>query len=186
MEVNVRALFLLIASLVTLAGAVSAQTPETRGSAAAIVGGGRTWDDESQIGSGLAAGGRVDWRLFGNTRAEGAFDFLRHERTGVFESKGHTLLTSASLVQRFGSGSAQPYLLGGLTAASHSGTNRFGDRATVHSSMDFGYHFGGGLAVRLGQRFEIGPEARFYIIQASSDSDPAWANWVGVRFGARF
>jgi hypothetical protein len=187
MEVYVRTLVLVIASLVTLAGAVFAQTPETRGSAAAIVGGGRTWDDESRIGSGLAAGGRVDWRLFGNTRAEAAFDFLRHERTGVFESKGHTLLTSASLVQRFGSGSAQPYLLGGLTVASHSGTNRFGDGPTIpHSSLDFGYHFGGGLAVRVGQRFEIGPEARFYIVQASSDSDPAWANWVGVRFGARF
>jgi hypothetical protein len=185
-EVIVRALILVIASLLTSAGAVSAQTTETRGSAGAIVGAGRTWDDEGQIGSGLAAGGRVDWRLFGNTRAEAAFEFLRHERTGNFESKGHTLLTSASLVQRFGGGPAQPYVLGGLTIAGHSGTNRFGDMATVHTSTDFGYHFGGGIAVRLGQRFEIGPEARFYIIQASTDPDPAWANWVGVRFGARF
>jgi hypothetical protein len=40
--------------------------------------------------------------------------------------------------------------------------------------------------VRLGRRFEIGPEARFYIMQVSNDSDPAWADWIGVRFGARF
>jgi hypothetical protein len=163
-----------------------AQTAESRGSAAAIVGGGRTWDDEGQIGSGLAAGGRVDWRLIGNTRAEAAIEVLAHDRNDVFQAHGHTALASASIVQRFGRRAAQPYVLGGLTIAHHSGTTRFNDLAVVHTSTDSGYHFGGGLAVRVGQRFEIGPEARFYIINISNDSDPAWANWFGVRFGVRF
>ena len=130
----------------------------------------------------------MGWRLFGNTRAEVALDFLGHDRSGgFFQANGHTLLTSASVTQRFGTGSVQPYLLGGLTIARHSGTTTFDtDIPRRHTSTDMGYHFGGGVAVRLRQRFEIGPEARFYIIQASSDSDPAWANWIGVRFGARF
>lgn len=182
-----RAVLVIVASLVITPNVIFAQSQESRGSAAAIAGAGKTWDDEGQIGSGLAAGGRVDWRLFGNTRAEVAFDFLQHDRSGgFFQANGHTLLTSASLVQRFGSGTAQPYVLGGLTLAHHSGTTTFDSISRSHTSTDMGYSFGGGLAVRVGQRFEIGPEARFYIINAGNDSDPAWANWVGVRVGARF
>ena len=179
--------FFIIALVLVAPHNLFAQTRDTRGSIAAIAGAGRTWDDESQIGSGAAVGGRVDWRLIGNTRVEGAVELFGHDRNDVFQAHGHTVLASASLVQRFGAAAVQPYVLGGVTVAHHSGTTQLGTGPTRrHTSTDTGYHFGGGLAVRLGQRFEIGPEARFYILQADNDSDPAWADWFGVRFGVRF
>jgi hypothetical protein len=182
----VRRAFLVLAAVILSLSAGFAQAQDSRGSIAGIVGAGKTWDDESDIGSGLAVGGRVDWRLFGGTRAEFAFDTLDHDRSGVFASNGRSSLVSGSLLQRFGAGAAQPYVLGGLTATHHSGTTSFEDLARSTSTLDVGFHFGGGLAVRAGERFEIGPEARFYIISASDDAAPAWAYWIGARLGVRF
>lgn len=177
---------LLLLAVLIVPSSAFAQTQEARGSVAGIVGAGKTWDDESDIGSGAVAGARVDWRLFGGTRVEFAFDWLDHDRTGVFASTGRTSLFSGSLLQRFGTRSAQPYVLGGLTIAQHSGTTTFEDLARSTTTTDAGFHFGGGLAVRVGERFEVGPEARFYIISASDSASPAWANWIGARFGVRF
>jgi len=181
----VKTLALVILALMTTTAAFG-QTRESRGSAAAAVGRGRTWDDEGEIGSGVVAGGRIDWRIVGHTRAELALDSLGHDRSGIFAANGRTTLTSASIVQRFGAALAQPYALGGLTVAHHNGTTTFDNRTTSHSSTDLGYHFGGGVAVRVGAHVEIGPEVRFYIIQADQESSPAWASWAGVRFGVGF
>ena len=171
------------------AAAASAQPASTgfTSTVSATVGGGTTWDDEGRIGSGALVGVRGDRRLFGDTFVEAALDYLHHERTGNFEATGNTLFFSASLVQRFGRRAAQPYVFGGLTIARHSG--RFGFPAlgsfSDASSTDPGFAFGGGVAIRAG-RFEVGPEARFLILQADSDSSPAYADWIGARLGVRF
>jgi hypothetical protein len=164
-----------------------AQSSPPRGGAAIVVGSSRTWDDEGSLGTGITAGARVDWALFENTRIEGAIEYYRHDRSGgFFESEGHGSITSASLLQRFGHGGAQPYVLAGIDLFHHDGTTRVGDLSTRRQSYDRGFHFGGGVAVRIGDRFEAGPEARFYIINAGNDSDPAWAYSIGGRIGVRF
>jgi opacity protein-like surface antigen len=164
-----------------------AQTSDTRGSAGGAFGVGKTWDDEGNIGTGAVAGGRIEWRLFGTTSVELSADWVSHDRDGeFFEANGHTTFAGASLVHRFGRSTAQPYVLGGLHIAMHTGSTRFDDLRTERSSTDVGYHFGGGIAFRVNDRIEVGPEARFYMIQADNDSNPAFANWVGGRFAVRF
>jgi opacity protein-like surface antigen len=182
-----RCIVLVLFPLLAVTPRAVAQTGPPRGAASGIVGVGRTWDDEGSIGRGIAAGGRVEWRLFGTTAIEGSFDVLTHDRdTGFFQSEGHSTLFGLSLLHRFGRSTVQPYILGGLDLVTHSGTTRFDDMATVRDSTDPGFHFGAGVAVRVGERVEIGPEGRFYIIRAGNSSDPAWANWIGARVGVRF
>ena len=182
------AVFILAASALPAATFAQAPAAPPRGRISAIAGPGQTWDDEGSIGRGVAAGGRAEWRLFGNTGIEGAVDVLTHDRSGgFFTAHGHSTLVSASLVHRFGDRAAlHAYLLEGLNVIRHSGTTRFDDLVTERHSVDTGFHFGGGLAARIGPRVEAGPEARVYLIRVSNDSDPAWASWIGGRIGVRF
>lgn len=176
-----------VMALAVLSGNAQAQSVETRGTASAVGGGGRTWDDEGGLGTGPVLGGRVDWRVFGNTSLEASIDALSHDRSGgFFEAQGRTLFIGVSLVKRFGSAAAQPYVLGGYHVAKHSGSTTFDGMRTDRDSTGHGFHFGGGVAIRIGDRFELGPEARFYIIQPKDDSDPAMAYWIGGRLGVRF
>lgn len=181
---------IFVCTLMVLAGlplTASAQSADPRGTASAIAGGGRTWDDEGGLGSGFAAGGRVDWRVFGNTSLEASVDTLSHARRGgFFEAEGRTAFVGVSLVHRFGSAAVRPYVVGGAHLALHTGWTRFDDVRIERDSADFGYHFGGGIAVRVTDRVEIGPEARFYMIQPENDADPAMAYWIGARVGIRF
>jgi hypothetical protein len=164
-----------------------AQAPESRATVGGIVGMERTWDDEGSLGTGPAVGGRIDWRIFRQTSVEASVDFLSHDRSGgFFEAEGRTTFAGVSLVQRFGSEAIQPYVLGGIHLASHSGSTTFDGRRTDRDSTDFGYHFGGGIAFLANERLELGPEARFYLIHAEDDSSPALAYWIGVRVAIRF
>jgi opacity protein-like surface antigen len=164
-----------------------AQASDTHRTASGVLGAGRTWDDESSLGTGPVIGGRVDWRVFGTTRVELSVDALLHDRKGgFFQADGRTAFIGASLLHRFGAERVQPYILGGLHLARHSGSTTFADLRVERDSTDFGYHFGGGLVVRAGERLEVGPEARFYMIQPGNDSDPALAYWIGARVGVRF
>jgi hypothetical protein len=174
-------------ALVVAAAPALAQGDVPRGVAGASLGIGKTWDDEGGLGRGLSGGGRVSWRLFGTTSVEGAVDVLGHDRdTGFFRAEGRSTALSLSLVQRFGRRRAQPYLLGGLSLVRHSGTTGIGDLSFARTSVDPGFHVGVGVAVRVGDRLEIGPEGRFYVIRADHGSDPAWANWIGARIGFGF
>jgi hypothetical protein len=155
---------------------------------AGVAGVGKTWDDEGQIGTGPLVGARADRRLFGNIFAEVSADYLRHERTGRFSAEGRTILVTGSLIQRFGHGRTQPYALGGVALARHSGTFGFPE-ANIRSSTEstgHGFVFGGGAAIGIGRRYEVGPEARFLVLSAGTDSGPAYVYWVGARFGVRF
>jgi opacity protein-like surface antigen len=180
---RVTALFVL--SLLSLATGAFAQ--DSRASVGGTISASQTWDDEGSLGKGLGAGGRVDWRLFGNTSVEGSVDLLTHDRSGgFFQSEDTSTLVGASLVQRFGHQAVQPYVLGGVGLVHHSGTTQFQDLVSRRTSTDRAFHFGGGLAVKINERFEIGPEARFYVINAGNGSDPAWASRIGGRVGMRF
>ena len=176
----------LLLSVLVFPAPSSAQTDDPRGSVAGIFGGGKTWDDEGGLGTGMAAGGRLEWRLFGTTSIEGSLDLLKHKRSDAFQADGDSMIAGLSLIQRFSRTRVQPYVLGGVHLIRHDGTTRLGDMAVARESTDGGFHFGGGLAVRVNERIEIGPEARFFIIQADDGSSPAWADWIGFRVGVRF
>jgi hypothetical protein len=176
-----RARLIAFLVLLTLASGPWAQAQDPRARFGGILGGGRTWDDEGSIGTGAALGGRIDWRLFGRTRIEGAVDLLTHRRrSGFFQAEGRSVIFSASLLQGLSDSAAQPYLLGGLSLVRHSNT------LNQTSTTGHGFHFGGGVSFRVGERFDAGPETRFYIIDPETSSDPAWAYWIGGRFSVRF
>ena len=178
----------MVSSAFVLPGQSLAQGPDTPFAVGALGGGGRTWDDEGSLGSGGAGGGRVEWRLIGNTRLEAGVDLLTHDRgSGFFQASGRTAFVTAAVVQRFGRGVAQPYVLGGLALARHTGEVTFGGGAPEpRSSVDPGLVFGGGLVVRVGDRFEVGPEVRVFTLAPEDDVDPAFAWLAGVRVGYRF
>ena len=179
-----------LAAILTITVPARAQSPATptNWSAAAVAGAGRTWDDEGVIGDGAIAGGRVARRIIGGTFVEGSLDVLHHERADRFSAEGNTLFLSAAVVQRFGRGRVQPYALGGVTLARHRGTYGFlpDNKVSRAESTDTGFVFGGGMAVRAGRRFEIGPEVRFFFLGSDTDSSPAIGYWIGARFGVRF
>jgi hypothetical protein len=189
-EVLMRSIVMTLAMSVLGGTGVWAQPAEVKfqTTVGGVVGGGKTWDDEGGIGTGLVAGARAGRRLFGNTFAEISLERLEHERTGRFVANGSTVLLTGAILQRFGHRAAQPYVLSGITLARHSGTSGFPELSIESRTKgtNAGVVFGGGLAVRAGTRFEIGPEARFLILDPESGSAPAFGNWIGARMAVRF
>jgi hypothetical protein len=161
----------------------SGQTTVPATGISGVVGAGTTWDDEGKIGTGALVGAHVDRRLGGNTYVDVGLDWLRHERHDRFTAEGDSLITTASLLQRFGHQRAQPYVLGGVALIHHDGTFEFPEdgRLADTSNTGPGFVFGGGLAVRVREGVEIGPEARFLIARADADAAPAYAQSIGVR-----
>ena len=176
------------ALLLTAGPAFAQGSSDFSSTASGVISIGKTYDDEGQIGSGPLFGARIDRRLFGNTFVEASLDNLGHGRSDRFEGNGHTTLVAASLIQRFGQTPAQPYVLGGVALAHHTGTAGFPELGIVSqtSSTDPGFLFGGGIAIPIARRLEIGPEGRFYALRADEGSSPAFAYWFGVRVGVRF
>ena len=176
----IAALFFLLLSPPAAAHAQSSADPAW--TAAAIVGFGRTWDDESQIGNGVLLGARLDGRLGAGFWIDGSLDWLRHNRDeGAFQAEGHTTLLGAALKGRFGSAATHGYVLAGPVIAFHAATNTFDGVARDLDSTDTGISFGGGFASTVGGQFEIGPDARMTILWAGDDSAPAYAIYGGVR-----
>jgi opacity protein-like surface antigen len=182
------ALILVVTAPVAWAQSPSSPGPDLRNAVSGALGAGQTWDDEGSLGSGVLAGARFERRLFGTTAVELGVDLLTHDRdVGYFQAEGTTTLLSASLVHRFGRRAAQPYVLGGLHLALHDGRVSFSDfPERDENSTDVGFPLGAGLAVRVGERYEIGPEFRILGMWVDDDSNPATALWVGIRVGYRF
>jgi hypothetical protein len=177
---------LLTFVFIVLATAAQAQTPESRGTVSAIGGFAKTLDDEGSLGRGWLAGAAIDRVIFGSTRGELSFEVATHDRgTGFFLSEGTTYIGGLSIVHRFASGAAQPYILGGLTLGHHSGTNVFNGQAVPLNSTDGGFRVGAGIAFRAGQRLEIIPEFRLNTFSIDNDSNPATLPSFGVRVGWR-
>ena len=135
-----------------------------------IAGGGKTWDDESQIGTGFLAGFRADRRLFHNTFAE--ISIWTISSTSGPDASAPT----------GGPSSSPDRSCSALVVAPHSptcwvawrwrdtaGRSDFRELNLVSSTKgtSAGVAFGGGVAVRVGTRFEVGPEARFLILSSN-------------------
>ncbi len=185
---SLRIALLTLVLLWTLPDPASAQPRDSRWTAGATAGMGRTWDDEGQIGSGALAGGYAGWRWLARTDAEVSVEILRHRRTGGhFQAIGHTALVEGVLTRRFGPQAASGYVLGGVALGFHTGTAGFpADGLVVRTeSTQRGVVAGGGLTFRVGERLEMGPIVKIVLLAADRDSDPASAAMVGFRIGTR-
>lgn len=177
-----------LGALVAAESSARAQAPEAPWRASVALGGGRTWDDEGSLGAGSSAGVALERRLVSGTSVQLAFDALWHDRGGgFFRASGRTTLVAATLVQRFGRGAVQPYVVGGVLLARHVGHVQLDDGPRQpRRSVDGGLTFGGGLAIRLTSRVDVGPDVRVYTLAPANDVDPALAWAIVARVGYRF
>lgn len=151
--------------------------------ASATVGRGSTWDDEGSIGSGVSAGGSVEWRFHPRLSAAVRLERLGHERhvaqdLMVFE--GRTLFATGEIKYRFRSAGVTPYVLGGYGASLYSGTltDRLGPAMTRTRSSRSGVAVGGGgVEVPIGERVVLMPELRLLMCQPNDDFAP----WAAIR-----
>jgi hypothetical protein len=193
MEASVRIWQIILLSALLAAAAavdVSAQTvDDPRWTFGGTIGAGRTWDDEGPIGSGWLAGGYATRRLSPRVDVELAVDVQRHDRSGSpgsgYEAKGHTTYLSASAIRRFGSRSANCFILGGGAIGIHRGTTGFIYEPVRVESNDThgGIIFGGGLAFRTAGGLEISTPVRITLMGVDDDSDPVSSIMGGVRIG---
>lgn len=177
---------LIAGFLFALASHVSAQpAPDPRWTFGGTAGFARTWDDEGSIGSGWLAGGYVNRRLSKHVDLEFAADVVKNDRDDAFQANGHTTYLSGELIRRFGSRSANFFLMGGGAIAIYNGSTGFADNSfrTERSSVNPGWIFGGGLSFRTGNDVEIAPIVRMTLMNIENDSDP-WSTFTaGVRIG---
>jgi hypothetical protein len=159
----------------------SAQPPEGKWDAGGIVGLGKTWDDETDLGNGVLAGARVQWLLTRKLRVEADLDWLRHSRrVREFETSGHTLFLTGALKYRFRARANTGYLLGGPVLAIHTRRNRFSGNVREISSTQAGYVLGGGVSVSVRRNVELGPEARMIVLSTNQELPPKLAVYVGL------
>jgi hypothetical protein len=160
--------------------------------ATATVGRGSTWDDEGSIGSGLSAGGTVEWRFRPRWSAAFRLERLGHERhvaQDLIVFDGRTLFATGEIKYRFRSAGITPYVLGGYGASLYSGTltDRVGPPVTRTRSSRSGVAVGGGgMEIPIGDRLVVMPELRLLMCQPNDDFAPWAAIRGGVSVGWRF
>ena len=165
----------------------SAQS-EPRFIAGAGVGIARTWDDESLLGTGLLTEGRLGWAFTPKTQIEVAVTQVPYDRefeSGV-ETHGRSIFTSVAVKHDFTTGTVRPFGLVGYGLNSHRGTRihpPLGESET--SSVDHGYMLGTGFTVNRG-RWQIGPEARVYMLSVESNASAAMMLSGSLRASYRF
>lgn len=167
--------------------AAAAQT-DSRFAAGIGLGVARTWDDESLLGTGLLTEGRIGWAATPKTQIELAVTHLPYDRE--FESgvgtRGRSIFTSLSLKYDFTSGTVRPFILAGYGLNAHRGTRvspSLGERET--STLDHGYMLGTGFTVNRGP-WQVGPEARVYMMSIESDASAAMLLSGSLRASFRF
>jgi Outer membrane protein beta-barrel domain len=151
------------------------------------VGTSKTWDDEGGLGTGPGYGGFFSTRLREKLLFIADVERLSHERIiagGSLEFVGDSTLVTAGLSYRFSTSRVQPYVLGVAGVNVYSGTRTireagptpsgpFGPATVLQKEgTDFTLGFGGGLDIFLTSRFSVRPEVRFFLIDASDNSNP--------------
>jgi hypothetical protein len=165
----------------------SAQT-DSRFIAGAGVGIARTWDDESLLGTGLLTEGRIGWAFTPKAQIELAMTHVPYNRE--FESgvatEGRSIFTSVALKYDFSSGTVRPFVMAGYGLNNHRGTRVSPpDFESETSTTDHGYVLGTGFTVNRG-RWQIGPEARVYMMAIESDASAAMMLTGSMRASLRF
>ncbi|MEW6126659.1 MAG: porin family protein [Acidobacteriota bacterium] len=151
----------------TFSSTVLAQDYTPKGEVFGSIGGGKAYDDEGGIGSGLDFGGGVGYRITPKLQIEGAINTIRHERnfgSGVV-FKGTGTFVSANLLYHFSTKQVQPYVIGGAGFVNHQNRSRFPeDPFTPEVSSSGGaFNFGAGLRVFLNKHISIRPEFRVFV-----------------------
>jgi opacity protein-like surface antigen len=170
--------------MVILTASALAQTPASRGEVFGSVGGGKAFDDEGGLGSGVDVGGGVGFRITPRFAVEGQVNRIHHKRdfsSGV-RFEGIALFTTASVLYHFSDEKAQPYVLAGLGFVNYENRSRFPEDTVLpkRTSTGFATNFGTGVKLFLNQRVSIRPEFRvFFGDTAGSGVEPRFCTLRG-------
>lgn len=177
-----------LAALLLLPAAAAAAQDTPRFVAGGAAGVGRTWDDESLLGTGLVAEGRFGVNLTRKTQVEFVLTQIPFERrfdSGV-GTDGRSINTALILKHDFTSGAVRPFLTAGYGINNFRGTRTTPEPFVSRTSTnDHGYVLGTGFVVDRG-RWQIGPEARVYMLAIDQDSSGAMILTGTIRAGWRF
>jgi hypothetical protein len=168
--------------------AIAAAQDRPRFVAGGSVGIARTWDDESMLGTGLMTEGRFGVNLTAKTQVEFVVTHFPYERS--FESgvatEGRSIYTGLLLKHDFTRGTVRPFVVAGYGLNAHRGSRTHPPLGTSDTeSTDHGYLFGGGFVVARGN-WEVGPEARGYMLAVESDASASMILSGGIRASVRF
>lgn len=185
---NPRSSAICIALVLLAVPAQAAAQTTGRFIAGAGAGVARTWDDESELGTGLLTEARLGWTLTPKTQIEFDVTRLPYERSfesGV-ETEGRSIFTGLALKYDFTTGRVRPFVLAGYGINHHRGSRTHPPLGTAEtSSSDHGYVLGTGFVVNRG-RWEIGPEARVYMLAIEDDASAAMMLTGSIRASMRF
>jgi Outer membrane protein beta-barrel domain len=183
----------LVIALCLLPSLAAAQTPVEQGRPEVLgtVSVGNLWDDESQLGLGLAGGGGIGYRWHERVGVEGRVEWFSHQRTflsGVrFDAEGARIL--GQVAYYWSNGKAQPFASGTAGVSRVTQTNespifepgaggppiRIGTDIHTSRVTDFVWGGSGGVRIKLTDRFALRPEAGILV------SVPH--NFIDIRFG---
>ena len=178
----------LVAVLSSALPALTSAQDTPRFVAGASLGVARTWDDESMLGSGLVTEGRFGVNLTSKTQVEFVVTHIPYDRS--FESgvatEGRSINTGLLLKHDFTRGTVRPFVVAGYGINQHRGSRTHPPLGTSNTeSTDHGYLFGAGFVVARGN-WEIGPEARGYMLAVDNDASAAMILSGGIRASVRF
>ena len=177
----------LVFAMVCIAPAGAAAQQSERFTAGGTLGLARTWDDESLLGTGMTAEGRLGMNITRKMQLEigsAYIPFERHFESGV-STEGHSVFTALMLKYDFTGGGFRPFAMVGYGLNRFDGTRRHPTGEARTSSNDFGYVAGAGFVVRKG-RWDVGPEARVHMFAIDQDSSAAMMLSGGIRANYRF
>jgi opacity protein-like surface antigen len=160
--------------LSVFACALSAQQAEVKGwEAYGHFGGGKAYDDEGNIGSGVAFGAGVGKRVTRRLGIEGEWSRFSHERQFVpgFGTKGHGDFVMANGLLHFApEGRVQPYVLAGAGLLKYQ-----------RHDAGFAWNAGFGVKGFLTEHWFLRPELRFQCGNGTRRGGPEPPLWQ-VRF----
>jgi outer membrane protein W len=176
----------------SLACSLLAQTPTVSPpptpapvSISVTIGRGKTWDDEGSIGSGIAAGGAVEYRFRPKLSVNGAVERLQHDRdTGFLKFSGRTVFATIGITYHFAATGVSPYVGGGFGGAFYDGTlsdDIAGDLVVHRSSASTLGYGNAGVDIPIGDRLVISPDVRVKLCRPQDDFAP----WSAIRFGVK-
>jgi Outer membrane protein beta-barrel domain len=157
----------VIAVLLLMPSAASAQDYKARWEVFGTVGYGGTWDDEGGVGKGLDVGGGFGVRAIHKIGFEGSVNRIRHLRefsSSPVRFEGTAVFATANAVYHFSESQVQPYVIGGIGMLWHEdrSSGLLPSRPPIDAS-GFAKNFGGGIKVFLSKHVSIRPEFRIFI-----------------------
>jgi opacity protein-like surface antigen len=158
---------LIIIAFLLFVPASLAQSDAPRGEVFGSIGGGKVYDDEGKIGSGVDFGGGVGYRItpkFGIEGQVNAINFKREFFSGV-RFEGTAVFTTVNVLYHFSKSKVQPYVLAGYGVSHHRNRSQFPGEPNLpqQTATGLAQNYGAGVKIYLSKTISLRPEVGVFI-----------------------